>query len=397
MINRMLTGACVLTTRLGICQNRAIAQAPPPLPPALSVSDGWSQYRQKLLSEDSALRAQIIAHNSMCTGVPPSDTGRVAQCQQSRAALLAASDTYQTHLAAYRDAVANPFAPPAASRARTITRNGKTYQVSGHGMIGGTIWITGYNVQSADPALIERARAMMVTQMRLAGQDYADAVDFGHYNFVLGIAAANDSAGTVLGPLLDLGSRVLPDEYSNGGFSADNQALYASLKGRAFGDLACHSNGAMVCLAALSRGDILADHVTLFGPQITVDALKAWDRLVRDGKVKSVQLIYNSGDPVAPVSLAIGGGIIPGGSAVMALALFKPAVLGDVVSAVAPSISTRIFTCSQGVALDCHSMDVYRRNLAAAGCKSVASGLRVAGTALPGRPETEVLEPPAPC
>jgi hypothetical protein len=268
--------------------------------------------------------------------------------------------------------------------------NGGRYRPSGNGMIGGTRWITGYNVQSADPALVKRAHEMMAQQMHLAGLQYADGVDFEHYNFVLGIAASTDV-------MTDLARRVLLDEYSGGGFSADGQALYNSLSGRAFGDLACHSNGAMVCLAALSRGDITAEHVTLFGPQITVDALKGWDRLVREGKVKSVQLIYNSGDPVAPVSMAIGGGMTGAGVGMMALALFKPAVLTEVIREVAPSISTRTLACARGVDLHCHGMDVYHQSLAKAGCRAVSSGRRVPGTALRGGRDTALTEPPPPC
>ena len=76
---------------------------------------------------------------------------------------------------------------------RLVTRDGRTYQVSGNGMIGGTVWITGFNVQKASPAVVKKAHEMMAGQMRLAGMSYADGVDFQRYNFVLGIAASTNT------------------------------------------------------------------------------------------------------------------------------------------------------------------------------------------------------------
>jgi hypothetical protein len=44
----------------------------------------------------------------------------------------------------------------------------RTYRPSGNALIAGTTWITGYNVQSADPKLVSKEREMMAQQMRLA-------------------------------------------------------------------------------------------------------------------------------------------------------------------------------------------------------------------------------------
>jgi hypothetical protein len=274
----------------------------------------------------------------------------------------------------------------------TVMRDGRSYQPSGNGMVGGTVWITGYNVQKADPAVVKKAHEMMAEQMRLAGMAYADGVDFQRYNFVLGIAASTNT-------LVDLASRVVFDEYKNGRFSAENQAAYNGLKGRQFGELGCHSNGAMVCLAALENHDIVADKVVLYGPQITVESLKMWDELVREHKVGSIQIYVNSGDPVPPVSLAIGGGTV-GSYLVSSLALMRPASFVDVIHETAPELKVRTLSCASSPDLNCHGADVYNRNVRQIGCgarSSTSPATAVPGTALPGRPETAAKEPPPPC
>lgn len=231
----------------------------------------------------------------------------------------------------------------------------RTYTPSGNAMIGGTLWITGYNVQKADQKLIAKAHSMMDEQMKLAGLRYADGVDFDKYNFVLGIAASTDT-------YQDLTLRVVFDEYSNGQFSAREQAGYASLKGRQFDELGCHSNGAMICLAALENKDIKVDHVVLYGPQITIESLQMWDQLVRSGQVKSVEININTSDPVPPFSLAIGGGAV-GTTMIASLALLRTPTLQDVIEETSPRLTVRTHACGNGFPnLDCHDMAVYKAN-----------------------------------
>lgn len=259
----------------------------------------------------------------------------------------------------------------------------RTYTPSGSGFIGGTTWITGFNVQSANPRIVAKEHQMMAQQMRLAGLQYADGIDFNRYNFVLGIAASTDA-------LTDLASRVVFDEYSNGQFSAAEQNAYNSLKGRQFDELACHSNGAMVCLAALENKDVVAGRVTLYGPQITIESLRMWDELVRSGQVKSVQLYYNQSDPVAPVSLLIGGGFV-GQAAIHSLATFSAPTLGSIVNQVSPRIAVTTFTCGNGQPnLDCHAMEAYKLRVTRQGPRS---DMIVPGTRLNGKGYTE---PPPP-
>lgn len=231
----------------------------------------------------------------------------------------------------------------------------RSYTPSGNAFIGGTTWITGYNLQSADPKLRAKMQGLMARQMKLAGLRYSEGVDFQRYNFVLGIGVSTNQ-------YVDLASRVVFDEYSNGQFSAHEQELYASLKGRQFNELGCHSNGAMVCLAALKNKDIVAERVVLYGPQITLESLRMWDQLVREGRVKSVEINIDRSDPVPPLSLSIGGGMVNAVS-IASLALLRPPTLKDVIQETAPRLTVRSYNCGNGIPdLDCHDMRAYKRN-----------------------------------
>lgn len=265
-----------------------------------------------------------------------------------------------------------PPAPPA-----------RTYTPSGNALIGGTTWITGYNVQSTDPKLVAREREMMAQQMKLANIPYSDSVDFKRYNFVLGIAASTN-------PYIDLGTRVVFDELTNGKFSADEQNAYDSLKNRQFGELACHSNGAMICLAALENKDVIADRVVLYGPQITVESLKMWDELVRSGRVKSVQVYVDRSDPVPPVSLIAGGGLVDA-IAMSSLAMFKPPTITRVINETSPRLTVQTFSCGDGTpTIACHAMSAYeaRVNYRPSPPLQTVPGTRLNGVGVP--------EPPSP-
>ena len=259
----------------------------------------------------------------------------------------------------------------------------RTYRPSGSALICGTTWITGYNTQSADPKLVAKERAMMAQQMKLANNPYADGVDFKRYNFVLGIASSTDA-------ITDLSTRVIFDELSNGKFSAEEQKAYDSLKDRQFDELACHSNGAMICLAALKNKDVIADHVVLYGPQVTIESLRMWDEMVRSGRVKSVQIYINRSDPVPPISLLAGGGLIDA-AALSTLALFKPPTITRIINETSPRLTVRTFSCGDGMpTLDCHAMTAYKARV---NYQPKPSQQTVPGTKLSG---VGVAEPPSP-
>jgi hypothetical protein len=257
------------------------------------------------------------------------------------------------------------------------------YRPSGNAFIGGTSWIVGYNVQSENPAVIAKEREMLKKQMELAEIPYAAGIDFGRYNFVLGIGASTNI-------LVDLKNRVVFDEFQSGQFSAREQSLYNSLKDRQFGELACHSNGAMVCLAALENQDVRADRVVLYGPQITRESLKMWNELLQNGHVKSVQIYVNQNDPVPPFSLALGDLFL---DVTGERAFLNAGVLKSTINEASPRIVVRTFSCGKGYpTIQCHDMVVYKRDR---GCVSKPSGKAVPGTSLPGK--GGVAEPPPPC
>jgi hypothetical protein len=245
----------------------------------------------------------------------------------------------------------------------------RQYRPSGNGFVGGTGWIIGYNVPNPTPQLIAKARAMLAEQEKLTNASrgdpstlhpYSDAVDFQHYNFVIGIAEYADFGW-------DLLFRVVPhDEFTEGRYSIENMPGYASLTGRSFTELACHSNGAMVCLAALEKKDVKAENVVLYGPQITQQALEQWDGLVRSGQVKSVTLVINSGDPVPPLSLGFEDYVQSHGQLLHETYATKPLLLTQgltsAINETAPRLLVHVYDCPLNLLepLHCHGMDTYR-------------------------------------
>ena len=174
-------------------------------------------------------------------------------------------------------------------------RRGKTHR---HGLILGTGAII-YSVQPRSPTgAAERERADRMIRMMLRDRDgkppaaYLDTRD---YDFLIGIASSHDN-------LRDLRNRVIADNMSAGRYSLEAQVLYGKIKGRSFDVLDCHSNGAMVCLAALYHRDASARHVRLFGPQISAEALAMWDQLVRSGQVGSIEVYIAERDPIPTAS-----------------------------------------------------------------------------------------------
>ena len=257
---------------------QAVAAQTVHIPDLAMLTTRVQQAHPEFVATRATLMAAIADYNvrarqltSDCHGVDPDDQTRIENCQNRQAQLRVELRSLVGRATAFNASVDDAL-------------ENAPYRPSGNGMVGGTGWIVGYNVPKPTPELIAKSRAMLAEQERLAGHTYADAIDFDHYNFVIGIAADTDFGW-------DLVKRVaLPDEETAGQYSIENQPGYAALAGRSFNDLACHSNGAMVCLAALKCRDVKADNVTLYGPQITQEALEQWDGLVRSGQVKSVTL-----------------------------------------------------------------------------------------------------------
>jgi hypothetical protein len=330
--------------------------------------------RQKngLQGERQSLRTLSASHNSECRSV---EQGSAAESR-----CKARLEDIQRYVGQHIDAT-NRFIK-ALQEARREPVDG--YIPYGEGVIGGTSWIVGHNLpRGSSEEMRTRAMEMFKQQVELAGLPYNTAIDFSNVEFVLGIAASTAT-------IRDLGTRVFFDHLKNGGYSRETQAGYNSLKGRSFEKLHCHSNGAMICLAAISNKDAKAAHVHLYGPQITDVSLQAWEQAIRSGLVRSVEVHLNKGDPVPPISMLQSPGLIfLQGGVTQGLAFFIPRVLETAIHTHSPSIRVRNYECTAGLpTLNCHDMRLYKFN--SSGCKETSSGRVVPGTA-------GVLEPPAPC
>lgn len=248
---------------------------------------------------------------------------------------------------------------------KTCYEDNTCWRPAGNGLIGGLSWITGYNVHGLSPKAIERAKKLLKRQMESAHLPY-DAIDFKKYEFILGIGASTEKWYTVGGWPEDW--RVFREQFQRGQHSAETQGLYNSLKGRAFDELDCHSNGAMTCLAALENGDARAENVALFGPQITVESLLEWNYLLKEGKVQSVRIYLNKGDPIPALSLvavtmfrdAAEGSYT---AALLKLALFNRSILTGGIHMIAPDIQVvPVDTCTSPLPdADCHLWEKYKR------------------------------------
>jgi hypothetical protein len=230
----------------------------------------------------------------------------------------------------------------------------------GDGLVGGMTWIAGFNARpGALPELRRRQREMLMQQFRASNIAWDEAC-VQRYNFIIGIAASTDR-------FQDLRSRVVFDEFSNGQFTANEQAAYNSLRGRNFQQLDCHSNGAMICLAALQNEHVGARRVALYGPQITPESLAMWNALVTEGRVEGVDLYINQNDPVPPTALlssnpalAIAAPLAPFLTGPM---FFNADWTGRGISAAAPNINVHVGPCTASAlpSMDCHDMRLYGR------------------------------------
>ena len=220
-------------------------------------------------------------------------------------------------------------------------RDNTCWRPSGNGLIGGTNWVVGYNERNTDPRIVKKAKARLREQFKLAGEEYSEAIDFQKYQFILGIGVTAEKWYTVQG--WAEGWRTIRDHLSSGQYSVEEQGLYNSLRGRAFGELGCHSNGAMVCLAALENKDVRAERVVLYGPDITPESLEQWSSLIKTGRIKTVQIYINKNDPIPGFTLiaellvkdiATGSKV----AALLKLALLNHDVAATAIRVIAPDI-----------------------------------------------------------
>ncbi len=345
------------------------------IPPQVAATRAdLTRERAALEAERSDLRGRVMAQKAECGSVEQ-NTPQWQNCLQSRTQL---QEEMKAHIARTNAFNASIAASPAAGPARQ-------YTFAGNGLIAGTTWTAYASRKPGEPE--ERMCNVIKQQSKLAGSAYDEGVDCKRYEFVLGMAISVDA-------FTDLKNRVAFDDLTNGQFSAKEQGLYEKLRGKAFGELACHSNGAMICLAALENKDITADRVVLYGPQVTRESLEMWDDLVRRGQIKEVKVYLNQNDVVPGVSIAYAdykkNQVV---SMAADAALFNVDSLKRTINEISPRLEVQTFPCERDrTSMECHSMAMYRAKL---NCTGRSSGQAVPGTALHGG--DALPEPPMPC
>jgi len=340
--------------------------------------------RTALEASRGSLRRQVTQHNQLCTQIPD-DSPQATMCSTERTNLQAAMRAHVEDTTSFNTLVLS---------ACSVTPPARTYVQRGNGFIGGTGWRVDVSRKLGEP---EKAMCELLKQQsRLQGENYDTAVDCKHYNLVLGVASTTDE-------FTDLRTRVVLDELHSGKYSAQTQPLYEKMRNQQFSELACHSNGAMLCLALLTNEDAQADHVVLYGPQVTRETLGMWDKLVRDRKVKSVQIFVNQNDPVPGAAILyadykdLSRGVphsaqdMPAraateASAVTAAAirdahLFNVKLLMATINEISPQLLVRTFACDKSRwSLECHSMIRYREDVS---CNTGSSPQDAASVPLP--------------
>jgi hypothetical protein len=246
-------------------------------------------------------------------------------------------------------------------------------QIYRRGFIGGTgatIQAYAYNMPSNIPP--EREQQVRNTIARVFDKQLealnipkAEFIDRHHYDFIIGVAIHPN-------PAVDLFGRVVWENLAKGQATAALQKDYNKLKGRSFETLDCHSNGAMVCLAALSNRDVQVEHVRLLGPQITREALLDWQKLLDKGRIGSLEIYYNDRDPI-PVLSYFGHDLVTTGKSAavygFAAEIFGGDGLRKEIELYAPSAKVSTFQCELSpwyvYSVGCHFAITYDRHLPA--------------------------------
>jgi len=171
------------------------------------------------------------------------------------------------------------------------------------GLVGGTSWelATYFRDVPPDQTAAQRAMAdkMLRAQLDRAGIDPARFAAIKDYDFIIGLATSKWA-------IKDVPQRVIFDQLMSGRATPAIQEQYNLLKHKSFDVLDCHSNGAMICLAALANGDITARMVRLLGPQLSPDAMAEWltllDHRGLGNKIDDLEIVIGAKDPVPPAS-----------------------------------------------------------------------------------------------
>jgi len=189
-------------------------------------------------------------------------------------------------------------------------------------------------------------------ELALARRDLPEGVDTQIFNMGLGVAATTWEAG-------DLIQRVQYDQWSPLPVPRSGQSAYNAIKGRRFDLLGCHSNGAMTCLFALYNRDVVARDVVLYAPQITPDTARVWQQLLSKGKIRSLRIVMNTGDPIPPLAMVVNRS--RNFSLRQRALLFNSAELKASLSQLMPSAQIDQRSCAFKISqpFSCHRMTAY--------------------------------------
>lgn len=259
-----------------------------------------------------------------------------------------------------------------------------TVPSDGRGLVGGTTWTYGFKRPKGDcdeACLAAMRREAYLDHLKYcSNQKDPEACVNEPIPFTPDLYSFVASAAQYNTPLEDLSERVVFDSVTYGEFSRQHQEMFKEIKGKNFDVLDCHSNGAMLCLAALRSGDTKAKAVRLFGPQINPGGAQMWYEFAQKNKVK-VTVFVNNGDPVPAASWELSSPAIrQTGKAMEAWvdtrkrdpSLWTGMLSGALADSTKGAMTGELgryglqvvrFECSKIPSLDCHSMLLYEKNL----------------------------------
>ncbi len=326
MVARAIATCVIVLSACGVARGQDIDL--PQVSVALPSSSraGFTALRLKIVERLDAHNTKVDDFVSRCGSIPAGQSARQAACakeyehmQSVEAALIAEKKRFSAELARAVKASAlkeidafdqmnvgfewggTPRTdPPVVRRTREAV------------FVAGTGWVQGF-VRRENPRLEKMAEAEFERAKKLAGvTEFMDPKD---YDMLIGVAASHSFAFDLLSRVVGGPLSFAGDQTTLGEYSAASAPLYASLRGTQTPRLDCHSNGAMVCLAALRLGDVTGPKdsagktrldVKLYGPQLTPRAVAEWQKLLNQGKVSSIEITITEGDPIAPASYAVG-------------------------------------------------------------------------------------------
>lgn len=380
---------------LGKVMAQSIPALPEIVPAVAAANPELAQRRVALSQERDALRSRTHQHNAACRSVEEGSAAD-AQCTSLLTALqsdlarhVQASKQFITMLDAVRSKSSFLYAlqtrtlTPMADGGHPIDAPGSP-PVGLHGLVGGTTWTYGFQrpyvkcekkCQDDMKRNLEGQLTLFCSSQSDPKECLADGLPFtlDMYDLVVSMGSSHSA-------IEDLASRVLFDSATFGEFSRQNKEIFATLKGRQFAKLDCHSNGAMVCLAALRSGDTQATEVRLFGPQMTPEAAKRWQEYAANTKT-TIKIYINNGDPIAAISWKQPTPQTPAGRAATAAWLSNPvtgpATFADALFHTYMDSKTGVMDetlkdygfdvtrskCKDSPSIDCHSMKLYETNL----------------------------------